>query len=252
MRELPIIMTGPSIPAIQDGTKTVTRRVIKPQPGPNHYRGRPLCRKDGTWRLLLANRGPMIGQPVELGRCPYGVPGDLLFVKEAWAVSAAYDSYSPSELTRHVGEVGYRAGGGFEWGDERGRWRASIHMPKWASRLWLLNEGDRIERVQEISEADAFAEGTGAWGREHPEVLAGYSEDGCFMRDVFRDLWDSIHAKPKPVHATVDGKRVVTHYVSYPWEAINETREHRGKPWHVFGNPYVWAVTFKRTEKPNG
>jgi hypothetical protein len=65
------------------------------------------------------------------------------------------------------------------------------------------------------------------------------------LKLCWRYLWDSINAEPKPCYR----KEEITHYVSYPWQDIRETREYRGKPWYVYGNPLQWVVEFERTEK---
>ena len=122
----------------------------------------------------------------------------------------------------------------------------SIHMPRWACRLELEVTKVRVERVQEISEADAIAEGVTytdeylEW-EEWVDSCAPPGSSRASAKDWFGKLWDSINAKPKPVRS--GGK--IDHYVSYPWEDVQETREHRGLPWIVMGNPWVWPVNFE-------
>ena len=262
MKERPILMNAFSVRGILEGRKTQTRRVVKPGAPASHCYLQPMWGtspppnpvefgEPGLWTFA----GPDYpdGERDER-RCPYGVVGDRLWVRETWGAPDAdhprcKDGRKPQPGDRLV----YRAdpADDYQWGPGRPSqgsfcWRPSIFIPRWASRLLLEVKDVRVERVQAISEEDAKAEGlvqieSGSWGTEPPT--------GYFSRPqtAFRNLWDSINAKPKPAYARDDdGKKVIDHYVSYPWEDIQETRTHRGKPWHVIGNPYVWCIAFKR------
>ena len=134
------------------------------------------------------------------------------------------------------------------------RWKPSIHMPKALARTWLETTRIRVERVQDISGADAVAEGI-IPAIEMKDTNAPLG--GCITQ--FRLLWDSINGKPRPLTQNSKlAKLLITHhlkfptpgkiacYVSYPWEDIQEVREYQGRPWFVMGNPYVWALGFKR------
>jgi hypothetical protein len=102
-----------------------------------------------------------------------------LWVRECWAVSAAYDSVKPSVLTPHVGTVAYRAGGGktcFDIDGGRGTWRPPSHMPRWASRITLEVTDVRVDNVTSICDNDARAEGFGSI-------------------DEFRLCWNALYAK---------------------------------------------------------
>lgn len=166
--ERPILFSGAMVRAILDGKKTQTRRVVKPQP--------PADWVPSPW--------PYDGAAWSDRRCPYGAPGDRLWVRETWA------PISPDEERRPIREcrIEYRAdtsaarpGGWDEDTDdpEAARWRPSIHMPRWASRLTLEVTGVRVERVQDISEDDARAEGV------YP-----YADN---PRRFFQELWNSIN-----------------------------------------------------------
>jgi hypothetical protein len=190
MKERPIIFSGPMVRAILDGRKTMTRRVVKPQP---------------------KRQGPILAMD-DLPRCPYGAPGDRLYVRETWRLSAHLDGCSPSKAWNADSKQGlvplaiqYRADSHVElgaYGDKIswtwGRWRPSIHMPRWASRIQLEVTGVRVERVQDTSEADIIEEGCPR------EYLLG--------SNWFRPLWDSINAKR-----------------GYNWKS----------------NPWVWCVNFE-------
>ena len=142
--------------AILDGRKTVTRRIVKA--------------RDLEW--MDVHQG--LREPDNAERCPYGQPGgDRLWVRETWAAPHAYD-HLPPRLIPQDARIHYAAT------EDRGGllWRPSIHMPRWASRITLEITGVRVERLQDISEADAISEGTpfpcGGW-------VGGYQK-----------LWESI------------------------------------------------------------
>lgn len=161
MKERPILMSAPMVRATLDGTKTQTRRVAKkpvkhPDLGNLYAPG-----------ALVLEREP---QHVIDRCCPYGQPGDHLWVREAWAFHPDYP-----ERTRRVI---YRADRGVE--HDVDRWRPSIHMPRWASRTTLEIHGVRIERLQDISEADAKAEGM-------PELT------GINPVRWYAELWETIN-----------------------------------------------------------
>jgi hypothetical protein len=186
MRERPIIMSAPAVRAILAGTKTQTRRVVKiknldfvgggPRDGadwndPSCW-GFEDCNTGRNWALAS-------GDDVDdIFACPYGVPGDRLWVRETHLIVGGKDSADP--------RVVYRASndGPDAWISPS--WAPSIHMPRWASRLTLEITGVRVERLQNISEADAMAEGASPVlvppdGGDQPHVV-GY----C-------DLWESIN-----------------------------------------------------------
>ena len=162
MKERPIIFSGPMVRAILDGRKTQTRRAVKPQP------------------LWVASPGvpfkTMDADPKGTINCPYGQPGDRLWVREShYMILQTHDG--------GAGAVEYRA----DYCDELAsgiRWRPSIHMPRSASRITLEVVSVRVERLDEISEEDAKAEGYKSQSiMENPD--AG--------RLWFRDLWESIN-----------------------------------------------------------
>lgn len=205
MKERPIIFNNEMVRAILDGRKTQTRRVIKPQP--TKWLKYQLTSRD--WITFQGNDDP---DDLCVWKCPYGVPGDRLYVRETWQICSREEvipgeptipwAHNPEQLV-----VVYRASSQEvnpdhpEWG--RSRWRPSIHMPKWAARLWLEITDIRVERVQDISEDDARAEG------------------------VIND----------PVVPWVD--QPIT-WFSRLWNSINEKRSYG---WDV--NPWVWVVTFR-------
>lgn len=160
MKEKPILFSSPMVKAILDGSKTQTRRVIKPQ---------PIWIGDPSVQFKTQDCNPK-----GIIKCPYGQPGDRLWVREKFSYPTGYS---------YVGGIWYWADGQPDKGD----WikpKPSIHMPRWASRITLEVVSVRVERLQDISESDSRAEGV----RYSEEEIRPYT---C----AFVDLWDSINAK---------------------------------------------------------
>ena len=160
MTERPIPFSAEMVLAILAGRKTQTRRVMKVQPPADavvtveHYFPIVSNRRGEDWY------GPEIfgahWQDDEKGlRCPYGAPGDLLWVREAWRAWSQYDDLPPSRIPPGV-DVQYIADARTPW---ISRYRSPRFMPRWASRITLRITDVRVERLQDISEDDARAEG---------------------------------------------------------------------------------------------
>ena len=173
MKERPILFSGEMVRAILDGRKTQTRRPVKPQPSSSDI---SLC---GNVVICGQLENYETGLPAGFGfesddyqwRCPFGVPGDRLWVRETWGLRLT-DNYNG------LGQVGdwlegqqdllrndlvpmqpvYRADYN-ERCKRTAHWRPSIHMPKWASRITLEVELVRVEPLQAISHCDTLAEG---------------------------------------------------------------------------------------------
>lgn len=154
VKERGIIMQAHNVLAILEGRKTQTRRIVKPQPAQNttHFGFivSSTCRKEiGCWR------GRDVSQPAKATsasiRCPYGKPGDRLWVREALLLGEEDFTYKADGTEVEVPK-------GTAWGHRIGT-VSPIHMPRWASRILLEIVDVRVERVQAISEADAIAEG---------------------------------------------------------------------------------------------
>jgi hypothetical protein len=179
MADRPILFSAPMVQALIAGRKTQTRRVLKPPYGTMEY-----C-ADRTWRPIYTK----------------AFRGDRLWVREAvalvgtvdpqWVLYRA-DGYE-AECARHGFDKPYPS---------EPRWRPSIHMPRWASRLTLTVTEVRVQRLKDISEADAVAEGCimdpepDEYGGHMPAEIA--HENGGDIgwdnaRDWFADLWESIN-----------------------------------------------------------
>ena len=190
MTERPILFNGDMVRAILRGQKTQTRRPVKPQPDMVRPRKRF---DDARWKSWS---------------CPLGKPGDRLWVRETFAYEPDFG-------------VAYRADEGDEFpGMERQKWTPSIHMPRALSRITLEITDIRVERVQDISEEEARAEGI--------EALDG--------RFVSADLCDTARWYDMSMG---DARCIYAHL----WDALYAAYR---LGWSV--NPLVWVVTFKRVE----
>lgn len=228
VKERPILFSAPMVRAILEGRKTQTRRIVKPAHvedfdfiggGPN---GEPATR-DSIWLQygpLTEDNGDTTEpqwlvsgtEYPEEGSCPlgqlYGAVGDRLWVRETHSVS-----------TIDPMGVWYWADGNPSLGD----WtkpRPSIHMPRWASRITLEITGLRVQRLHEISEADAIAEGIHEFKLPNGSVY-GYSPHGT------------------PGYACTDDP--VSAY-AFLWEKINGAES-----WDA--NPWVWVIEFKQLSR---
>lgn len=241
----PILFSGPMVRALLDGRKTQTRRVL-PQP-PEHITSAGVfsSNREGVtdnWSWLSGDPRDADTWEFEGDFHTRYRPGQLRYVREAWRTHSSMDDVSPKHLK------GIRFW--FEADDGRkptSRVRASMHLPRWASRITLEVGEVRVQRLQEISEEDAGAEGVyeTEWYDRAEHVVAG-GAPWSPERLAFADLWNSINAKPRPIYAPdANGKKGIIGYVSYPWEAGRRVETYRDRPHQVFGNPWVAAVSFE-------
>jgi hypothetical protein len=268
MKERPILFSESMVRALLEGRKTQTRRVIGLPPAPNNLGAWEATTVGGKGVYLdKAMTKPAPEQAAiwhtRTGKCiccTYGKPGDQLWVRETWA--------SP-ETNALPGRVAYNAdgqcgafigdgGGGLVWlqhgrileadGYQQcfpehgatyglkkygGRWRPSTHMPRWASRITLEITKVRVERVQDISEADAKAEGC------EPKVVTQQDIDDLQITDVSPFLKELAKAfGPGQFTAKDDYARL--------WDSINAKRDSGIHAWK--NNPWVWVIEYKRAE----
>ena len=235
-KERPIIFSGDMVRAIIDGRKTQTRRIVKSdvavfledivdrECAPVFTRDRrasvqddgAIARPERYSGVICCVRPEIPDMPTIIGMCPYGQPGDRLWVRESFC-----EAFSNYEEGGEQTTVYYRADGqevvvddgdGYAETNKDGTlkspWKPSIHMPRWASRITLEITDIRVERLQDISEEDAQAEGAplelGVLERTILGAKARY-------RSGFVRLWESINGPGS-------------------WDA----------------NPWVWCVSFKR------
>ncbi len=174
----PIIFSGEMVRAILDGRKTMTRRVVKPQP-PEGFRAWHGC-VDGN---AAWTDHPMQGEKGQIinAKCPYGAQGDKLWVRETFMVE--HFPSAPDNPRVHYRADNTAAGSG--WTAAK-MWKPSIFMPRWASRITLEIVNVRVERLQEISEEDAIAEGIDLASCHHAYALT---------IGAYAELWDTINEK---------------------------------------------------------
>lgn len=227
MKERPILMSGAMVRAILEGRKTQTRRIITSRKQEHFGIIQDVlssaldieANKIGGWRISGDSPTCYDGE-VQMNdwsteiECPYGVSGDRLWVKETFA-------YSVGESVPDGGKVEMRAYRS-DFGDDAtcpvGKWKPSIFMHRALSRVTLEITDVRVERLQDISEADAFAEGIDEEGEayskaEHFQLGGSNIRGGTPAVFAYADLWESINGEGS-------------------WAA----------------NPYVWVLTFRRIQ----
>lgn len=194
MKSTGLLFKGPMVRAILDGRKTQTRRIVKPQPpsaathagvflGGNH---------DGQWSWMDGDPRDfetwgMVDAPDF--RCPYGVPGDEIWVRETWRAREKYDR-KPNAGPNPGSKICYEADAPFEEGLDVGRKRSALFLPRWATRIVRTLTDVRIERVQGISAEDALAEGVDGVTIEGRAYTIGAKSDLILG---YQQLWDSIN-----------------------------------------------------------
>ena len=188
MTDKPILFSAPMVRALLDGRKTQTRRVLKP-------RGkRPSLFEPGQWSdsyVLDPGNAEWVARdlPCRLG--------DWLWVREAWRTERTLDHIKPSLLPQNLPGRPLRIWHELDRDncDQHGRYRHGRYMPRWASRLTLLVTNVRVQRLHDISEADARAEGLQRRMDWLPQYRGSDDLPWCseFPRDAFRYLWDSIN-----------------------------------------------------------
>ena len=211
MKERPILFSAPMVRAILSGEKTQTRRVVKPQP---KRTGDGVLMWDASHRGMRFGSVGMDVPPNLVAHCPYGAPGDRLWVRETFGI----DDEDGSVLYFADPGTAQDAEHARACDDRYPRRRPSIHMPRWASRILLEIASVRVERLQDISEDDAQAEGI-----EYSERFEGY----CIGLAEHFNSHD-----PRQSYFSL-------------WEAINGAGS-------VAANPWVWVVEFRRVEMTEG
>ncbi|ECG7132949.1 hypothetical protein E6W93_08665 [Salmonella enterica subsp. enterica serovar Uppsala] len=211
MKEHGMIFNAEMVRAILEGRKTQTRRPVKPQP--------ELTERSGfSWNGVVFGSGSddrETNRNFAHVKCPFGKPGDRIWVRETWAEAGAsapdlklYRANYPAHVPTHYENVPPA---------EDVRWTPSIHMPRWASRITLEIIDVRVERLHSISERDALREGlfqlpaSGRYCLQPGMQYFGMASHNA--KEVYSWLWASIYGEES-------------------WAA----------------NPWVWVIEFKRVE----
>ncbi|ACL58500.1 hypothetical protein [Methylobacterium nodulans] len=217
MVDRPIIFSAPMIRALLAGRKTQTRRLCKPMNKWVHQEGREVRLHQGQWCHFLQDAE----LPIERLRLPWQV-GDRLWVRETWAVGNIYDGIPP----RNINPGGKPNWCGIRYAatDERLgiKDRSPIHMPRWASRLTLIVTDVRVERLQDISEEDARAEGCEHDLWDHALAVRDYSAP-----DKWLCGWGTLEGRP----GYVPEERIFRESFRSLWESINGAKSWADNPW---------------------
>jgi hypothetical protein len=236
--------------AILDGRKTQTRRIMKVQPWPDatvevglyhphridrHGESQP---GPATFGAVWDHQDIVNGGDAGL-RCPYGAPSDLLWVREAWRAWSQYDDWPPSRLPPGV-DVQYIADASAPWSS---RYRSPRFMPRWASRITLRITDIRVERLHEITEADARAEGCearpfpGPWWQGYRDLGDGQ----LFQQQAVGETAPDWMIEPKKMPPTPWLDRSARDGFRSIWMGL-----HGPDAWEV--NPWVWVISFERVK----
>lgn len=188
MKEHPILFSTPMVKAILEGRKTMTRRIARLKPAFN-----PMLRESDQWEEFIK-------------KCPYGIIGDRLWVRETWAHVAGHTEYKAD---------GFDMSEAIEMGEFK-NWKPSIFMHRRDSRITLEIINVRVERLQEITEKDAIGEGVEEWdigiGKSYKDYGKNFAMlDKVNARQSFFSLWETINGKGS-------------------WDS----------------NPWVWVIEFKK------
>jgi hypothetical protein len=250
MKHHGMIFNAEMVRAILDGRKTQTRRMVKPQPQP---KGSWLTEgeRDATLSVIwceVPDIERVCGKKPAWYKAESPIRvGDIIWVREMWGLMRYYDVTdwcrdSISQLTQFDIQERWLVEHAENWRlpHESAYWRPSIHMPRWASRVELEVTAVRVERVQEISEEDAKAEGV--FRRlDGPDMEFASAPNGTMhwnAKGAFRDLWQSIYANRPSLPENTRSKR---------YARVKRWLE-KNPPQGWDANPWVWVYEFRRVK----
>lgn len=206
MTDRPILFSAPMVRALLEGRKTQTRRVLNPQPW------NPEREKEADFDGWQCHNAFQVNCRQGFISSCYGVC-TRLWVRETWTTGAHLDNTRPRDIPRYQ-SIGYIADDVEPW---LGRVRPSIFMPRWASRLTLIVTDVRVQRLQEISEEDAIADGCSCDSDGWRDYQMPATQCCATARDSYRTLWNSLYgpeawdANPwvsaisfRTIHANID------------------------------------------------
>ena len=203
MKETGLMFKAPLVRAILEGRKTQTRRIVKGVGHDNCIQ----VRQPGKTKARVFSH---VMDAPKLGLCPMGKPGDRIYVRETWANG----THALAAEREEDGPFVYAADGDLAVQGRLGeRWKPAIHMPKYAARIWLEITGVRVERLQDMSKADAVRDG-------------------------------GLHQLPATGRYVVNqGDQYFGMATHDPLELFREIWESTGGDWDA--NPWVWVIDFK-------
>lgn len=194
MKQRPILFNTEMVQAIIEGRKTQTRRIYKKAPT-----------SVDLYSIQKHSKSYILSQ------CPYGNPGDILWVRETWALP----------VDENGSDAGYQYKADYDDKSNCWKWKPSIHMPKEACRIWLKITDVRVERLQDIKEKDAISEGI--------EVIHMAADEVPVYRNyLLKEKLGSVN----PIRSFEN-----------LWKSINGKDSWKHNPW-------VWVIEFERIEKP--
>lgn len=222
LKETPILFSGPMVRAILDGRKSMTRRVVKPQPeipegwtfqmpGPHSKRALRVCWECAKYGVRLCGPNYDVYWDTQTEwPCPYGVPGDRLVLLASWATEKKFDKRPPSKLPK-AARI-WSLWDGVDKPSWCGRTRRAMYAPMWVRAFFPRAETTavRVERLQEIS---------------YKDVLADFCPDGITAEKML---------------ASFTGKTFQNEWCESFWDSINGKKH----PWA--SNPWVWVIEFKK------
>ena len=233
MKERPILFNGEMVRAILEGRKTMTRRIVKPQPTKEDYTLMRNIESSNTkdkglffWGKFENYR--LVGRDHVHFKCPFGEIGDRLWVRETFSDPSGegYPIYYRADALWHWDES--EAGGPVTLTEKDFTWKPSIFMPRWASRINLEITKVRVERLNDISEEDSISEGIFEY-----EGIIGVTCAGGTHREI--------NGIKYFLDADCGDKGYDEAYTAFRklWESINGVGS-----WEQ--NPFVWVIEFKK------
>jgi hypothetical protein len=227
IKERPMLFSAPMVRAILDGSKTQTRRIMKPQPEPCEHRGGHSWPSNNHQSMLHIEDEMQKWTGLAGDACPYGDIGERIWVRETFC-KVDYSGYGdPAEVwVDYRATPKYKASHPAGWdndphNEDALKWKPSIHMPRWASRINLEITAVRVERLNDISEADACAEGIECEPCDQTVCFKNY------MAEYWIPAWGD----------TIDTAAILS--FESLWESINGAGSWQENPW-------VWVIEFKR------
>lgn len=239
MKERPSLFKGIMVRPILADTKTQTRRIMKPQPEKSEHPPPSYLPYLTGWQWPSAAARSMVDLHDVSGCCPYGskAAGDRLRVRETWRTEelpdgtdgirfAADGAFVPIENTAAAADQWVIA---HDNGKHGQKWRPSIFLPTWASRIRLEITDVRVERLRDISKEDAIAEGLTALTKDGTTVKYGIPDrDGWPGNDDDGWHWHEWDKDPREAYFRL-------------WGKINGRES-------LAANPWIWAISFRRVQ----